>query len=58
MLSSCLKALKKDVDLVLTMSKSNRSPWFNMVTSDKFSNLNLIFNESRIQRRQDATTLL
>ena len=41
------------MDLVLTMAKSNRSPWFNMVTRDKSSNINLIFNESRINRRQD-----
>tara|TARA_S200000501_G_C20864122_1_gene761167 strand:+ start:1190 stop:1897 length:708 start_codon:yes stop_codon:yes gene_type:complete len=50
----CLTALKKDVDLVLTMAKSNRSPWFNIVTRDKSSKLNLIFNESRINRRQDT----
>ena len=50
----CLLALKKDVDLVLTMSKSKRSPWFNMVTRDESSRLNLIFNKSRINRRQDT----
>ena len=50
----CLVALKKDVDLVLTMSKANRSPWFNMVTRDESSKLNLIFNDSRINRRQDT----
>ena len=52
----CLVALKNDVDLVLTMSKSNRSPWFNMVTRDESSKLNLIFNDSRINRRQDTPT--
>ena len=50
----CLVALKKDIDLVLTMCKSNRSPWFNMVTRDESSKLNLIFNDSRINRRQDS----
>ena len=55
-IESCLVALKKDVDLVLTMSKSNRTPWFNMVTRDQSSNLNLIFNESKIYRRQDSPT--
>ena len=50
----CLLALKQDVDLVLTISKSNRNPWFNMVTRDKSSKLNLIFNEPRINRRQDT----
>ena len=53
-IEKCLKALKKDVDLVLTMSKSNRSPWFNMVTRDKSSKLKLIFNDPRINRRQDT----
>ena len=53
-IEKCLKALKKDVDLVLTMSKSNRSPWFNMVTRDKSSKLNLIFRKQRINRRQDT----
>ena len=53
-IEKCLEALKKDVDLVLTMSKSKRSPWFNMVTRDKSSKLNLIFSESRINRRQDT----
>ena len=50
----CLEALKKDVDLVLTMAKSKRSPWFNIVTCDESSKLNLIFKESRINRRQDT----
>ena len=53
-IEKCLEALKKDVDLVLTMTKSKRSPWFNMVTSDESSKLNLIFSESRINRRQDT----
>ena len=53
-IEKCLEALKKDVDLVLTMTKSKRSPWFNMVTSDESSKLNLIFSESKIIRRQDS----
>ena len=50
----CLFALNEDVDLVLTMSKANRSPWFNMVTADSLSMVNLIFKDSGIKRRQDA----
>ena len=53
-IEKCLEALKKDVDLVLTMTKSKRSPWFNMVNRDESSKLNLIFSEPRIIRRQDA----
>tara|TARA_B100001989_G_scaffold223851_1_gene178013 strand:+ start:439 stop:1152 length:714 start_codon:yes stop_codon:yes gene_type:complete len=50
----CLEALDKNVDLVLTMSKANRSPWFNMVTSDESSKVNLIFHDPKINRRQDT----
>ncbi len=53
-IEKCLEALKKDVDLVVTMTKSKRSPWFNMVTRDESSKLNLIFSEPRIIRRQDS----
>lgn len=53
-IEKCLLALKKDVDLVLTISKSKRNPWFNMVTRDESSKLNLIFGEKKIYRRQDA----
>jgi len=51
---NCLRALDENVDLVLTMSKAHRSPWFNMVTADESSKVKLIFNESKINRRQDA----
>ena len=50
----CLEALKEDVDLVLTMSKAKRSPWFNMVTSESSSKVKLIFDNTRISRRQDT----
>ena len=50
----CLIALKKDVDLVLAIAKSNKSPWFNMVTRDDSSKLKLIFKESRVNIRQET----
>ncbi len=50
----CLSALNGEIDLVLTMSKANRSPWFNMVTADSSSKVNLIFKNSGFYRRQDA----
>lgn len=50
----CLSALHEEIDLVLTMSKANRSPWFNMVTTDSSSNVNLIFKDTGLSRRQDA----
>ena len=49
-----LDALTGKVDIVLTMSKSNRNPWFNMVTCGKNSNLSLINENNIINRRQDA----
>ncbi len=50
----CLEALNPNVDLVLTMTPSHRSPWFNMVTEDADGYLKLVKTEAAIQRRQDA----
>ena len=50
----CLSSLHGEIDLVLTMSKANRSPWFNMVTTDSSSKVNLIFKDKGLSRRQDA----
>lgn len=50
----CLKALNPNVDLVLTMAPSHRSPWFNMVTEDSEGRLELVKSEKAIQRRQDS----
>ena len=50
----CLNALNPGVDLVLTMTKAQRNPWFNMVTADQNSKVGLIAKESGVQRRQDA----
>jgi CMP-N-acetylneuraminic acid synthetase len=51
---NCLDALTQEVDLVLTMSPSHRSPWFNMVVSCEDGLVRLANKSSRIQRRQDA----
>lgn len=50
----CLKALTPEIDIVLTISPSNRNPWFNMVRLDDDKNLQLIVNNKSINRRQDA----
>tara|TARA_B100000700_G_scaffold324294_1_gene430066 strand:+ start:1688 stop:2368 length:681 start_codon:yes stop_codon:yes gene_type:complete len=50
----CLKALVKDIDLVLTITPAQRNPWFNIVTSDKESMVKLVLEDSLIKRRQDA----
>ncbi len=49
-----LQALKNNVDIVVSMTKSKRSPWFNMVTKDKDESINLVMNTSSITRRQDS----
>lgn len=51
----CLNALTPSVDIVLTMSKSNRSPWFNMVKVNDDLSVSLIADSpSLISRRQDV----
>lgn len=50
----CLSALTSDVDLALTTTASQRSPWFNMVTKDRNEYLELVNDGNSIKRRQDA----
>lgn len=49
----CLERLKPGIDLVVTMTKSHRSPWFNMVSEGEDGKIQLI-NSTGINRRQDA----
>ena len=51
---NCLSALQDDVDMVITMTPSNRNPWFNMVTRDKNKRVELAAGNGNIIRRQDA----
>lgn len=52
---SCICALKEDIDIVVTMTKSQRSPWFNMVKENETKKLELICQDSQtIKRRQDS----
>ncbi len=53
-IKGCIKALTNDVDLVLTITKSRRSPWFNMVINNNDNYLKLIIENMNIKRRQDA----
>jgi N-acylneuraminate cytidylyltransferase len=51
----CLCKLDSRTDIVLTMSKSHRSPWFNMVCKNADENLELIIRDkNNPTRRQDA----
>jgi len=50
----CLDALTPDIDLVLTMTPSHRSPWFNMAIERGDGYLELANAGDKIMRRQDA----
>ena len=50
----CLNAFTSDVDLVLTTTASQRSPWFNMVIKNFNELVQLVNDGDSIKRRQDA----
>ena len=53
-IDNCLSALKPDIDAVITMTKSQRNPWFNMVSKTSEGNISLINKGMDIKHRQDA----
>ncbi len=55
-LERCLDAAADpEVDIVLTVTKSHRNPWFNMVSLDDNGRARLVIEPAeRIHRRQDA----
>ena len=53
-IKKALNNLKEDVDIIVSMTKSKRSPWFNMVTKDKKGRIKIIMDETYFKRRQDA----
>lgn len=55
---NCLKSLTAETDMIITITESNRSPWFNMVKmSDKGSLSLLVESDSNFIRRQDVPTI-
>jgi len=54
--SACLESLKSDVDMVVTMTPAQRSPWFNMVKVDESGFVNVLVDGDAggVIRRQDA----
>ncbi len=50
----CLAALRHNVDIVITMTPSRRSPWFNMVVKKSTGLVSLVTTEGNIFRRQDS----
>lgn len=52
---SSLKALNSETDAVVTITPSNRSPWFNMLRTDNNGRLTILLESNvDITRRQDA----
>ena len=52
---NCLKEFKSKNDVVLTMTESERNPWFNMVKKKSNGLIELaIIPKDKISRRQDA----
>lgn len=51
---NCLDSLKAHVDAVVTMTPSQRSPWFNMVNRIDSHYLKLVNENLIISRRQDS----
>ena len=51
---NCIRLYESsDADMVVTMKKAERSPWFNMVNLDESGEV-LLVNKGSFQRRQDA----
>lgn len=52
--SSCLDALHENVDVVITVTPSARSPYFNMVSEDKDGYSHIVLGNMKFERRQDV----
>lgn len=50
----CISNLKGDVDIVVTVTKAHRNPYFNMIQFNNQGYAELIFQNSKVTRRQDA----
>jgi CMP-N-acetylneuraminic acid synthetase len=51
---ACLAALDEQVDAVITVSPSARSPYFNMVSADENGYAKLVLGAASFKRRQDV----
>ena len=50
----CLKAFNRNEETIITITPSNRSPWFNMVSMDNEKNLSILSKGNKINRRQES----
>ena len=55
-INRCIKKLNHKFDIVITMSDSKRSPWFNIVQEGENGSLFLLkkYDNQKISRRQDV----
>lgn len=51
---NCLDALQIDVDVVITVTPSARSPYFNMISTDEAGLAHVVLGAVEFKRRQDA----
>jgi N-acylneuraminate cytidylyltransferase len=54
---NCLDALQADVDVVITVTPSARSPYFNMISTDSAGLAHIVLGTAKFQRRQDVPTV-
>ena len=52
---NCINALNKDIDIVVSIVKSQKSPWFNMVYRNQNSEIKLILNNDEVYNNRQAT---
>lgn len=51
---NCLDALQDEVDVVITVTPSARSPYFNMISIDAAGQANVVLGTAQFKRRQDV----
>lgn len=51
---NCLDALQADTDVVITVTPSARSPYFNMVSTDAAGLAHIVLGKAEFKRRQDV----
>lgn len=51
---NCLEALQADTDVVITVTPSARSPYFNMVSTDAAGLAHVVLGATEFKRRQDV----
>ena len=53
----CIAQLNEDTDVVITVTPSSRSPYFNMVTRAHGGSSKIVCGDATIKRRQDAPSV-